>query len=222
MDDSKVTSDFGSESGSEMPQTPKLPKRNGKKTEIVVIIVGLIFAFGVLGAILGDDEENSGVQDSQAVSENTNDSGDNKSKEQTKEEKAEKRKRKKKSKKQMKAKYIKSCKYVKYKKVLRNPDKYEGKKIKALVKIINVDDGLFLKSYIGKDQKGKYYGINEEREKETPRLYKGDTIMAYGSICGLTEIESYIQTGSKVLNYLQEKKEKTVVDMDLKYAKLIK
>ena len=118
--------------------------------------------------------------------------------------------------------YIKSCKSYSYKKILRNPDKYDGKKIKEKIEILEVEDGLFLKNYIGMDDKENMYIINEERKKEIPRLYKGDLVVIYGNLYGLSEVESYIETGSKIFNLLQEKKQKTVVEIDMKYAKLIK
>lgn len=127
-----------------------------------------------------------------------------------------------KTKKQIKNEYISSCKEYSHKKILRKPDDYTDKKIKVQVTILSLNKSIFGKYYIGEDNNGNLYTINEEREKEEPRLYEKDKITVYGNILGLSEIESSIQTGSKVLNFLQEKEKQTVVEIDLKYAKLIK
>ena len=127
---------------------------------------------------------------------------------------------KQKTKKQIKNEYISSCKEYSHKKILRKPDDYTDKKIKVRVTILNLHESIFGKYYIAEDNNGNLYTINEEREKEEPRLYEKDKITVYGNILGLSEIESSIQTGSKVLNFLQEKEKQTVVEIDLKYAKL--
>ena len=117
-----------------------------------------------------------------------------------------------------KKEYMKSCKTYKYKKVLRNPDKYIGKRVKIKVKISSVHEkGLLTptKYYLAYSNDeydmwlGDQYGIFEKRDSEEPKLLEDDVVEVYGEIVEPEETSSLIVNSQELFC------------IDMKYAKLI-
>lgn len=117
-----------------------------------------------------------------------------------------------------KKEYIAKCKAYDYKKVLRNPDKYIGKKIKVKLQISSVHKkGILTPTQYyfaySKSDFGWYgdeYAIYETREKEKPKLLEDDIVMIYGEIGEPEDTMSLIVQSSEVF----------VINM--KYATLVK
>lgn len=228
MGDFDVTSDFDDGAQQKPANTPQMPKRNnnknGKKTEIIVIVVGLIFSLCVLGAVFGDDEtETNNDQNSTTVSsekevekknEGKKEKASNNAGEIKKKAKAEKKKTK-----VTKKQFIDACKTYKYKDVLRKPKKYVGKKVKVKVKISQVHERGIInreKYYFAYTNSGygmwlgNEYAIIDKRSKKNPKLLEDDIIEVYGTIAEPEETTSLIVSSSEVFT------------INMKYAKLIK
>ena len=116
-----------------------------------------------------------------------------------------------------KAKFINACKTYNYKKVMRNPNKYVGKKIKLKCQINQIsEDGLFTQgflrcySYSGYDiYADDEYVVFDERAAKTPKLLSNDIITVYGTI-EKPEVMTRALTGTK----------DTVFTIKMKYVKI--
>ena len=123
-----------------------------------------------------------------------------------------------KTKKQIKNEYISSCKEYNYKKVLRNPKKYIGKRIKVRIQISSVHDKSFLnptKYYFGNSKSdygwyGNQYAVYDKRISKKPKLLESDIIEVYGEIIEPEETTSLIVNSTELFT------------IDMKYVKLIK
>lgn len=115
--------------------------------------------------------------------------------------------------------YKKACKEYNYKDVLRNPEKYIGKKIVITVQIQTVKEKIFLnptKYYFAYSEGDyglfyeDYYAIFDKRkDTENPKLLSEDIIKVWG------EISEPQETTSLILN------SEEVFCIDMKYVKLI-
>lgn len=145
--------------------------------------------------------------------------GENTKKESNKSEKTEDKKENKepKKKKLSKSQYMKKCKEYDYKKVLRNPEKYTGKKVKIKVRISSVHtSGIINKTkyYFAYSESdygwyGDRYAIMDKRSKEKPKLLDDDIIYVYG------EIADPVDTVSLIVN------SEELFAIDMKYVKLL-
>lgn len=125
-------------------------------------------------------------------------------------EKAQKAEKKQQKKAAQKAKtdketYIKDCKEYNYKDLLRDPDKYKGKKITLTIQISQkLNGGLFDKNtYYRGYTKGEYdiwmedeYLISDCRVDDDTKLLDEDIITIYGEFAGIEELERAL-TGTK-------------------------
>lgn len=210
-----------------------ISKKNVPKTRAVVGIVlnacALWLSAGILLIAVLSPEESKTDKNNVAVSESTKNPVESKDKDNSddKQKRANKPKntpkptpkptKKPKTKKEIKNEYIKSCKTYGYKKVLRNPDKYIGKKIKIRVRISSVHEKSFLNptKYYFANSKGEYgwygdqYGIFDKRDTEKPKLLDDDIIEVYGEIAEPEETSSLIVNSQELFC------------IDMKYVKLI-
>lgn len=116
-----------------------------------------------------------------------------------------------------KTNFINKCKGYNYKKVMRNPDKYIGNKIKIKCQIKQIsEDGLFTQgflrccSYSGYGlYAGNEYLVFDERESKSPKLLTDDVITIYGTIEEPQEMKRAL-TGTK----------DTVFTINMKYVKI--
>lgn len=119
------------------------------------------------------------------------------------------------------SKFKKTCKQYEYKDLARNPESYQGKKIKLKVKISQIidggilDDNTYYRVYTnGEDDMwwlGDEYLIMDSREDKTLKLLEDDIIEVYGEFDGTTELERAL-TGTT----------EEVLLIDMKYVSLIK
>lgn len=114
--------------------------------------------------------------------------------------------------------YIGDCSTYKYKDVLRNPNKFIGKKIKVKVKISSIHKKSLLgntKYYFAYSNDeddmwcGNEYVIFDKRSKQKPKLLEDDIIEVYGEIAEPEETVSVIMNSSEVFT------------IKMKYVKLI-
>lgn len=114
--------------------------------------------------------------------------------------------------------YKASCTEYNYKDVLRNPDKYVGKRVKITAKVSSVHDkGLLnpVKYYFAyaNDEYdmwlGDQYGVFDYRETEDPKILDDDVIAVYGEISEPQETKSLIVNSQEIFC------------IDMKYAELI-
>lgn len=93
---------------------------------------------------------------------------------------------------QTKDQFKKSCKSVAYKTIARNPDKYEGQKIKISGKVIQVmEDGNDVTLRVA--TKGSYdniYLVSYEYKKNDSKILEDDRITMWGYCTGTTTYES--------------------------------
>lgn len=103
--------------------------------------------------------------------------------------------------------YKKTCKEYAYKDVLRNPQKYIGKRIKVTVEISSVHEKSITNGtkYYFAYSEGEYgywtgnrYGIFDKRSKEDPKLLEDDIITVYGEIADPEHTKSLIVNSSEV------------------------
>lgn len=125
--------------------------------------------------------------------------------------------KKKKAAKAKKTKFVNSCKTYNYKKVLRNPKKYIGKKIKIKCQISQIsEDGWFTKGFLRCYSYSGYgiyadneYVIFDERTSKSPKLLADDIITVYGTIEEPEEMTRAL-TGTK----------DTIFTINMKYVKI--
>lgn len=92
--------------------------------------------------------------------------------------------------------YVVECTTVNYNDVARNPDNYEGTKIKISGKVVQVSEGLFDSVTMRIDCGGNMWYVTYSREDGESRILEGDRITGYGECRGVT---SYITVlGSQV------------------------
>ena len=140
-----------------------------------------------------------------------------KTKKESKKIKVTSKPKKKKAARAKKTKFINACKKYNYKKVMRNPNKYIGKKIKLKCQINQIsEDGLFTQgflrcySYSGYDiYADDEYVVFDERASKTPKLLTNDVITVYGTIEEPEEMTRAL-TGTK----------DTVFTIKMKYVKI--
>lgn len=125
--------------------------------------------------------------------------------------------RKKKAAKAQKTNFINKCKNYSYKKVMRNPEKYIGKKIKLKCQISQIsEDSWFTQgflrcySYSGYDiYADDEYVVLDKRTSKSPKLLTDDIITVYGTIEEPEEMTRAL-TGTK----------DTVFTINMKYVKI--
>lgn len=186
---------------------PRKKKKSGC-AEVLVVIIGICFGFFfVLPSLVSDNlEENEKQKESNVKVEST--------------QKPQVKKQDKEEKKTLSRKeYIKKCKEYDYKKVLRNPDKYIGKKVKVRLKVSQVHEESILnasKYYFAYSNDeydmwvGNEYAIMDTRDKEKPKILEEDIIEVYGEIAEPEQTKSLIMASGEVFS------------INMKYAKLIK
>lgn len=186
---------------------PRKKKKSGC-AEVLVVIIGICFGFFfVLPSLVSDNlEENEKQKESNIKVEST--------------QKPQVKKQEKEEKKTLSRKeYIKKCKEYDYKKVLRNPDKYIGKKVKVRLKVSQVHEESILnasKYYFAYSNDeydmwlGNEYAIMDMRDKEKPKILEDDIIEVYGEIAEPEQTKSLIMASNEVFS------------INMKYAKLIK
>lgn len=216
----------------------KPERRYENKNHAPKVLIGIIILCVLLKAcsLLGEDSSDKEKDvSSEAVVEQTekpvekaedkksdNDTKKKKTDNDTKNKKSNKTKKEKATKKPVKnenkKQFIDSCKEYNYKKVLRNPDKYVGKKVKVKVKISSVHDKSVLnpdKYYFAYSNDkydmwlGNQYAITDKRSEEKPKLLEDDIVMVYGTICDTAKTTSLIVNSEELFA------------IDMKYCKLI-
>lgn len=236
---SQNTNNFSPNYGSGQITPPKPPKKKMKAWQIVLIVFVAICFLGAFFQDEDSDKKNTKVTSEQNSNKDTGDGkqkknvkttkGTTSSKAATKPKATKKAKatlspkvkkaQKKQKEKKAKKKFIASCKAYSYKKVMRNPKKYIGKKIKIKCQISQIqEDGLFTKkyyrcySYSGYGiYAGNEYVIYDERISNSPKLLEDDIITVYGTIEEPEEVTRAL-TGTS----------DEVFTIDMKYVKLNK
>lgn len=92
--------------------------------------------------------------------------------------------------------YISQCETVKYSDVERNPDNYDGKKIKISGKVVQVSEGWFDTVTMRIDCGGNMWYVTYSREEGESRILEDDKITCYGECNGVTSYKTVI--GSQV------------------------
>lgn len=185
----------------------KPPKKKLKTWQIVLIV---IVAMAFIGTIFSDDttsdktnkttskQEEKTAVDTKQKGEHIKKSTERKASAKPKATKKPKptlspkqvkAKEKQKAKREQK-KFIAACKDYSYKKVMRNPSKYIGKKIKIKCQINQIqEEGIFTKKYYRCYSYSGYgiyaeneYVIFDERVTSSPKLLDNDVITVYGTI----------------------------------------
>lgn len=191
------------------PFSQKPPKKKLKTWQIVLIVfLGIAF----WGAIFTSGDESEDTSSPRPTSEESKKFADNSKKDDTntenssapkptqkakatkkpkptlspKQVKANEKKKAKKDKKN----FIAGCKTYSYKNVMRNPDKYVGKKIKIKCQISQIQEGGFFSKKYFRCYSYSGYGIYAENEyilfderiSSSPKLLDDDIITAYGTI----------------------------------------
>lgn len=208
--------------------------KSHKGSYFAIILFTVVFLFGSCGGVSEEStttNENP-TQTEVSISDSSESIKKEDAKEDTKKEKEEKTKKTKEPKptekpkptkkpktaKQIKQEYINSCKEYNYKKVLRNPKKYIGKRIKVRIQISSVHDKSFLnptKYYFGNSESdygwyGNQYAVYDKRISKKLKLLESDIIEVYGEIIEPEETTSLIVNSTELFT------------IDMKYVKLIK
>jgi hypothetical protein len=94
--------------------------------------------------------------------------------------------------------YKETAETVSYNDLVREPSKYEGKVIKATIRISQIMGGGFLTEagYAGYQGDNQWY-IHYEIPEDVPRILEGDSVTFYGEYAGVEEMTRSIG-GSKV------------------------
>lgn len=101
--------------------------------------------------------------------------------------------------------YISECETVDYSDVERNPDNYDGKKVKFSGEVVQVSEGLFNSVTLRVSDGGDVWYVNYYREEGESRILEGDYITCYGECDGVTSYTNVM--GSQV----------TIPSMDMEY-----
>lgn len=81
--------------------------------------------------------------------------------------------------------YISQCTTVKYRDVERNPDNYEGTKIKVRGEVVQVAEGWFDSVTMRVSSGGNMWYVTYSREEGESRILEGDSITCYGECDGV-------------------------------------
>lgn len=92
--------------------------------------------------------------------------------------------------------YINQCETVKYSDVERNPDNYDGRKVKISGKVVQVSEGWFDSVTMRIDCSGNMWYVTYSREEGESRILEGDSITCYGECDGVTSYTTIL--GSQV------------------------
>lgn len=92
--------------------------------------------------------------------------------------------------------YIAECKSVKYSDVERNPDNYEGEKIKISGSVVQVAEGWFDSVTLRVSAGGNMWYVTYSREEGESRILEGDSITCYGECDGVRSYTTVL--GSQV------------------------
>ena len=199
------------------------PEKKKKKSKGLIWVIVVIVALIVISNS-GDKEKEEPADSQNAVTEQENQKEDESlNNEDKKDNKDDKKKEtpkpteKPKSKKQIRKEYIDSCKEYSYKKVLRNPEKYVGKKIRIKVNISSVheeswaNDTKYYFAYSKSDYGwyGDEYVVFDKRDKQTPKILRDDIVEVYGEIAEPEDTISLIVSSSELFA------------INMKYVKLI-
>ena len=110
----------------------------------------------------------------------------NSKKESQKKKKTEKKKSKKES-------YIAKCKTYPYNKIKRNPDSYEGKKIKVTGKVVQIEEGWFDSVDLRvENSNGNDWYISYSYPNGASKILEGDKISVYGECDGTEQYETIV------------------------------
>ena len=101
--------------------------------------------------------------------------------------------------------YISECETVDYSDVERNPDNYDGKKVKFSGEVVQVSEGLFNSVTLRVSDGGDVWYVNYYREEGESRILEGDYITCYGECDGVTSYTNVM--GAQV----------TIPSMDMEY-----
>ena len=105
--------------------------------------------------------------------------------------KTKKTNKKKKKKSNDKKEYIKSCKTYSYKKIKRNQDKYEDKKIKLAGKVIQIDEGWFdTVAMRVEDSNGNDWYVSYSYSDKESKILEDDKITIFGECDGTEQYET--------------------------------
>lgn len=181
------------------------------KTKIFMTIIAVIFLLLIVSSIFGSDSEDSEITMTNTSAPDNNNSDNNKivsdsnsdnttsetiaptdSNAQEDIKKNTSNTEQKTNKKVSKKNFIKECKQYKYKNLMRNPDKYSGKKIKLTCQIYQVLEswGTLYYNVSTNNEYDVYLGDNmivydERKDTEKPKLLEDDIITVYGTFDGL-------------------------------------
>lgn len=92
--------------------------------------------------------------------------------------------------------YIAECKTVEYSDVERNPDKYEGERIKISGSVVQVAEGWFDSVTLRVSAGGNMWYVTYSREEGESRILEGDNITCYGECGGVRSYTTVL--GSQV------------------------
>lgn len=92
--------------------------------------------------------------------------------------------------------YVAQCQNVDYNDVARNPDNYDGAKIKITGKVVQVAEGFFDSVTLRIDCGGNMWYVTYSREEGESRILEGDRITGYGECDGVTSYTTVL--GSQV------------------------
>lgn len=92
--------------------------------------------------------------------------------------------------------YVAECTTVNYNDVARNPDNYDGTRIKISGKVVQVSEGLFDSVTMRIDCGGNMWYVTYSREEGESRILEGDQITGYGECRGVTSYTTVL--GSQV------------------------
>jgi len=101
--------------------------------------------------------------------------------------------------------YVSQCESVKYSDVERNPDNYDGKKVRITGKVIQVSEGWFDSVTLRVDCGGNVWLVSYSREEGEGRILENDSITCYGECTGVRSYTTVL--GSQV----------TVPSLDMEY-----
>lgn len=167
-------------------------KKKKKKWIIIAVVVFVLIIIGVAGSGGSDDDSSDNNTQSTTSSVSSDEKGT--TKEDTTEETTI-----------SKDDYINQCEKIAYKDLARDPDKYEGKKVKFTGEVIQVvesswSDSTDYRVAVTKDEYGYNYDdvvyVEYERSEGESRVLEDDIITFYGEFEGLY---SYTSTmGGKI------------------------
>lgn len=179
-------------------------RRDGKRHLGSYFAIVMCILWIIIGGSNGgsDDGKNSSTNNNVTTEIQTTEVATESTAQNTTENKAKKKAKHKETEKE----YRKSCKEYKFKDVLRNPDKYVGKRVKITIKISSIHEESILnatKYYFGNSENeygyyGDKYAIFDERQKQDLKLLSDDVITVYGEIAEPEYTSSLILSSEEV------------------------